>query len=173
MNANVTTPQVHPFHHADTGTWSYVVADVDSGQAAIIDPVLDFDAKSGRIAHTSAQQLLACVAEHGYQVRWLLETHAHADHLTAAQWLATQLPDAMVAIGQGIREVQRTFAPVFDLDEDGVAHHFDCLFGDGDEFIARGLQRQGEEGDLKIEKIGARLKRTLGDLVHLGMGQAW
>jgi len=140
MNANATTPRVHAFHHADTGTWSYVVADVQSGQAAIIDPVLDFDAKSGRIAHTAARQLVDCVAEHGYQVRWLLETHAHADHLTAAQWLAGQLPDAMIAIGQGIREVQRTFAPVFDLDEDGAAHHFDCLFGDGDEFTLGGIR---------------------------------
>lgn len=139
MNANATTPRVHPFHHADTGTWSYVVADGESGQAAIIDPVLDFDAKSGRIARTSAQQLLDCVAEHGYQVRWLLETHAHADHLTAAQWLAAQLPDAMVAIGQGIREVQRTFAPVFELNEEAAADDFDCLFGDDDEFTLGGI----------------------------------
>jgi glyoxylase-like metal-dependent hydrolase (beta-lactamase superfamily II) len=139
MNANTTTPRVHAFHHADTGTWSYVVADVESGQAAIIDPVLDFDAKSGRIAHTSAQQLLDCVAEHAYRVRWLLETHAHADHLTAAQWLATQLPDAMVAIGQGIREVQRTFAPVFELNEEAAADDFDCLFGDDDEFTVGGI----------------------------------
>jgi len=134
MNADTATPQVHSFHHADTGTWSYVVADAESGQAAIIDPVLDFDVKSGRTSQTSAQRLLDCVTEHGYQVRWLLETHAHADHLTAAQWLAAQLPDAMVAIGQGIREVQRTFAPVFELNEEAAADNFDCLFGDNDEF---------------------------------------
>lgn len=133
MNVSVTV-QVHPFHHAETGTWSYVVADRDSRQAAIIDPVLDFDAKSGRIAHTSAQRLLDCVRENDLQVRWLLETHAHADHMTAAQWLATQLPDAMVAIGQGIREVQRTFAPIFDLNMDSTAETFDCLFSDEDEF---------------------------------------
>jgi glyoxylase-like metal-dependent hydrolase (beta-lactamase superfamily II) len=126
--------RVFPFHHADTGTWSYVVADNASRQAAIIDPVLDFDAKSGRIAHASAQKLLDCVNEHGLQVRWLLETHAHADHLTAAQWLAAQLPDAMVAIGQGIREVQRTFAPVFELNPELAAENFDCLFSDDDEF---------------------------------------
>ncbi|MFC5579283.1 MBL fold metallo-hydrolase [Lysobacter niabensis] len=132
-----TTPakvQVHPFHHADTGTWSYVVADSSSRQAAIIDPVLDFDAKTGRITHVSAQALLDCAIEHGLRVRWLLETHAHADHLTAAQWLAAQLPDAMVAIGQGIREVQRTFAPVFELNPEAAAAAFDCLFTDDDEF---------------------------------------
>jgi glyoxylase-like metal-dependent hydrolase (beta-lactamase superfamily II) len=126
--------QVFPFHHADTGTWSYVVADSASRQAAIIDPVLDFDPKTGRIGHASAQALLDCVSEHGLQVRWLLETHAHADHLTAAQWLAAQLPDAMVAIGQGIREVQRTFAPVFELNPEAAANAFDCLFADDDEF---------------------------------------
>ena len=139
MNTNVAMPQVHSFHHADTGTWSYVVADAESGQAAIIDPVLDFDVKSGRTSQTSAQKLLDCVTGHGYQVRWLLETHAHADHLTAAQWLAAQLPDAMVAIGKGIREVQRTFAPVFELNEEAAADNFDCLFGDDDEFTVGGI----------------------------------
>ena len=138
MNTTATTVQaavqVFPFHHADTGTWSYVVADPVSRQAAIIDPVLDFDAKSAHITHVSAQKLLDCVNEHGFQVRWLLETHAHADHLTAAQWLAAQLPDAMVAIGQGIREVQRTFAPLFELNPETAAGDFDCLFSDDDEF---------------------------------------
>ena len=134
MNTSAPTVQVHSFHHAETGTWSYVVADPESRQAAIVDPVLDFDIKSGRIAHTAAQKLLDCVQEHGLQVRWLLETHAHADHLTAAQWLADQLPDAMVAIGQGIREVQRTFAPVFEINAEVAAENFDCLFGDDDEF---------------------------------------
>lgn len=140
---NATKPssvEVRPFHHAETGTWSYVVADSASRQAAIIDPVLDFDAKSGRIAHASAQKLLDCVAEHELQVRWLLETHAHADHLTAAHWLAEQLPDAMVAIGQGIREVQRTFAPVFEFSPETAAENFDCLFNDDDRFSLGAIQ---------------------------------
>ncbi|QNP39786.1 MBL fold metallo-hydrolase [Lysobacter solisilvae (ex Woo and Kim 2020)] len=139
MNAPGTPVQVHPFHHADTGTWSYVVADADSRHAAIVDPVLDFDAKSGRISHAAAQQLLDCVRDHGLQVRWLLETHAHADHMTAAQWLAAQLPDAIVAIGQGIREVQRTFAPVFELNPEAMAECFDCLFSDDDAFSLGGV----------------------------------
>ena len=139
-----TAPIVHAFHHADTGTWSYVVADPASQQAAIIDPVLDFDGKSGRTADTSARQLLQCVRDNQLQVRWLLETHAHADHLSAAQWLAAQLPDALVAIGQGIREVQRTFAPVFDLDDplDRAHASFDCLFGDDDTFMLGTIQAQ-------------------------------
>ncbi|HEV8693850.1 MAG TPA: MBL fold metallo-hydrolase [Lysobacter sp.] len=159
-----TSPRVHPFHHADTGTWSYVVADPASAQAAIIDPVLDFDAKSGRIAHTSAQKLLDCVRDNGLEVRWLLETHAHADHLSAAQWLSSRLPDAMIAIGQGIREVQRTFAPVFDLEDKlGAAHgNFDCLFGDDDEFTlgtikARAIPVPGHTRDSLAYLIGDAL----------------
>jgi glyoxylase-like metal-dependent hydrolase (beta-lactamase superfamily II) len=132
--------RVFPFHHADTGTWSYVVADDATRQAAIVDPVLDFDAKTGRIGHASAQALLDCANQHQLHVRWLLETHAHADHLTAAQWLASQLPDAMVAIGQGIREVQRTFAPVFELNPEAAASAFDCLFTDDDEFSLGAIQ---------------------------------
>jgi glyoxylase-like metal-dependent hydrolase (beta-lactamase superfamily II) len=134
MTASSATVQVYPFHHADTGTWSYVVADSSSRQAAIIDPALDFDARTGRISHGFAQKLLDCVNERQLQVRWLLETHAHADHLTAAQWLAARLPDALIAIGHGIREVQRTFAPVFELDPETAADSFDCLFNDDDEF---------------------------------------
>ena len=140
MTTPTTTVQVHPFHHADTGTWSYVVADPATRQAAIIDPVLDFDPKSARISQAFAQKLLDCVNEHRLQVRWLLETHAHADHLTAAQWLGARLPDAMIAIGHGIREVQRTFAPVFELDPETAADSFDCLFNDDDEFAVGALR---------------------------------
>lgn len=129
-------PTVHPLHHADTGTWSYVVADPATRMAAIIDPVLDFDAKSARIAGTSAQKLLDIVEQQAYDVRWLLETHAHADHLSAAQWLKQRLPAATLAIGTGIRTVQETFAPT--LDPDGAlatdGSQFDLLFGDDERF---------------------------------------
>lgn len=135
-------PVVHPLHHADTGTWSYVVADAQTRVAAIIDPVLDFDAKSARIATTSAQALLAIVDDQAYDVRWLLETHAHADHLSAAHWLKGKLPGATLAIGAGIREVQRTFAA--RLDPDGAiasdGSQFDRLFNDDDAFEVGSLQ---------------------------------
>ena len=127
------TPQVHPFHHADTGTWSYVVVDPIACAAAIIDPVLDFDAKSGRTGTTSAQRLLDVT--HGLHVHWLLETHAHADHLSAAQWLKSQLPAAKIAIGHGIRAVQRNFAPVFDFELADDGRQFDHLFLDDDAFM--------------------------------------
>lgn len=126
---------VQPFHHAGTGTWSYLVSDTSTDQAAIIDPVLDFDAATGRAATTSAQALLDEVRERHLDVHWLLETHAHADHLSSAQWLKTQLPQARVAIGHGIRAVQRQLAPSVDLPDlpcDGS--QFDHLFHDDETF---------------------------------------
>ncbi|MGY1530334.1 MBL fold metallo-hydrolase [Luteimonas sp. A649] len=139
---SAATPAVHPFHHAGTGTWSYVVADAASGDAAIIDPVLDFDMASGRTATTAAQALVDCVKAHGYRVRWLLETHAHADHLSAAQWLkTTHWPEAPVAIGSGIRDVQARFRDVFDLGP-GFAidgSQFDHLFTADETFALGGI----------------------------------
>jgi len=131
-------PVVHPFHHAGTGTWSYVVADAAGGMAAVIDPVLDFEMASGRTGTQSAQALADCVRGHGYRVAWLLETHAHADHLSAARWLKdTHWPDAPVAIGAGIRGVQARFRDVFDLGPgfpvDGS--QFDHLFAADEAFM--------------------------------------
>jgi glyoxylase-like metal-dependent hydrolase (beta-lactamase superfamily II) len=129
-------PHVDSLHHADSGTWSHVVADLDSGTAVIIDPVLDFDPKSGRTGTAFAQRLLDIVDHAGYRVGWILETHAHADHLTAAPWLKAKL-GAGIAIGAGIREVQKTFKPIFNLEEtfatDGS--QFDHLFEDGEKLL--------------------------------------
>lgn len=142
MNAVAQAPVVRAFHHAGTGTWSYVVSDRATGQAAIVDPVLDFDARSGRVSHGSAQRLLDAVRDGNLHVRWLLETHVHADHLSAAHWLSTQLPDAAIAIGRGIREVQRTFAPVFDggHEADTGPSPFDRLFEDDERFAIGSLE---------------------------------
>lgn len=127
---------VQPFFHAESNTWSYVVADPATRVAAIIDPALDFDPKAGRIGTASAQALLDHVVGRGLSVEWILETHAHADHLSAAQWLRSKLPDARVAIGSGIRAVQTTFRAVYNLGHEFPADgsQFDHLFHDGDRF---------------------------------------
>ena len=137
------TPVVVPFFHRDSNTWSYVVRDHASNAAAIIDPVLDFDAKAGRTSTTSAQALVDHVTMEKLDVRWLLETHAHADHLSAAHWLkATHFTAATLAIGEGIRTVQKAFRPIFNLGEhvpvDGS--QFDHLFVDNEIFAIGGLQ---------------------------------
>ena len=129
-------PDVQPFFHADSNTWTYLVRDPSGNAAAIIDPVLDFDAKAARTSTASAQKVADAARERGLDVQWILETHAHADHLSAAQWLKSQWPGATVAIGEGIRDVQKAFAPVFNL-EDGFrpdGSQFDRLFADGDTF---------------------------------------
>ncbi len=100
-------PTVTPFHHAATGTWSYVVADPATRVAAVIDPVLDYDWKSARTGTQAVDQLIAHCREQGLTVRWILETHAHADHLSSAQYVKQQL-GGEVAIGAGITSVQRT-----------------------------------------------------------------
>ena len=130
------SPTVIPFFHADSHTFSYLVADPTHGQAAIIDPVLDYDLEQDQTATHSAQTLLDTLDAHGWQLRWLLETHAHADHLSAGRWLRQQRPDACLAIGEGIRIVQRTLAPRYDLPKDFRADgsQFDHLFTDDERF---------------------------------------
>ena len=128
--------QVASFFHAPTNTWSHIVSDPATRAATIIDPVLDFDMATGRIWAEHAEQLLAHVRAHELCVEWILETHAHADHLTAAQWLKRALPNAKVGIGAGIVSVQKHFREVFALGADFAADgsQFDRLFADGEEF---------------------------------------
>jgi glyoxylase-like metal-dependent hydrolase (beta-lactamase superfamily II) len=126
-------PTLTPFFHAATSTWSWVLADPASRAAAIIDPALDFDPASGRIATWLADAIVAHVHEHALDVRWILETHAHADHLSAAHYLQQQI-GGRIGIGAGIVAVQRHFREVFALGdpaaEDG--RPFDQLFADDD-----------------------------------------
>ncbi|MFO1496561.1 MAG: MBL fold metallo-hydrolase [Lysobacterales bacterium] len=127
---------VTPHFHAQSCTYSYLVQDPVSRAAAIIDPCLDFDAKAGRIRTDSAAAMLAEVQAQGLTLQWILETHAHADHLSAGRWLRSQCPQARLAIGAGICGVQRTFQSVFHLDDSFRADgsQFDHLFGDGERF---------------------------------------
>jgi glyoxylase-like metal-dependent hydrolase (beta-lactamase superfamily II) len=158
----VTVPHVQSFYHAPTNTWTHVVADPDSKAAAIIDPVLDFDPASGRAWPEHAKIVLAWIRERELRVDWILETHAHADHLTAADWLKRQLlsdtnsaptdpllrtgpstklrtgPSTMLrtGIGAGIIAVQRHFRDVFALDPEFSADgsQFDHLFSADESF---------------------------------------
>jgi glyoxylase-like metal-dependent hydrolase (beta-lactamase superfamily II) len=135
-------PVVHPFFHEDSNTWTYVVSEPDGPAAAIVDPVLDFDPKAGRTSTASALALLDFVRGRGLQVEWILETHAHADHLSAGYWLKGRLPGARLAIGEGIRTVQKTFRPIFNLGEhfpvDGS--QFDHLFAADERFAIGSLE---------------------------------
>ncbi|WP_214000614.1 MBL fold metallo-hydrolase [Arsukibacterium sp.] len=125
--------QVQAFLDNDSETFSYVVTDNATRKAVIIDPVLDFDYKAGRTRTDSAEQILAYVKQHNLQVEWLLETHAHADHLSAAPFLRSKL-GAKVAIGAEITQVQTIFKDVFNLEKEFLPNgsQFDRLFADGD-----------------------------------------
>ena len=128
-------PGVTAFFDEATFTVSYVVQEPEGKHCAIIDSVLDFDPKSGRTSKDSADKVIAFVREHGLTVDWILETHAHADHLTAAPYLKSEL-GGQVGIGAHITDVQATFKKVFNANgafaTDGS--QFDHLFVDGESF---------------------------------------
>ncbi len=128
-------PVVASFFDEPTSTASYVVHDPVTRKCAIIDSVLDYDAAAGRLSHTSADVIVAYVEQHGLSAEWLLETHAHADHLSAAPYLQDRL-GGKLAIGREIITVQKVFGTIFnegaDFARDGS--QFDQLFDDGDTF---------------------------------------
>lgn len=128
------SPLVKSFYDPATATFTYVVYDHEGGRGAIIDPVLDFDLASASISTVSADRVLEFAAGQGLSIDWILETHAHADHLTAAAYLKEKT-GAQVAIGRGITAVQERFKALFGLEDllaDGC--QFDRLFDDGDTF---------------------------------------
>jgi len=161
MNADIRS-----FLHQPTSTWSYVVSDRERRAAAIIDPALDFDIHSGRCWTAAADAIVAHVRRERLAVEWILETHAHADHLTAAPYLKSVL-GGRVAIGEGIRKVQHVFREVFNLEPgfpvDG--RQFDRLLRDGEELAigsltARVIATPGHTSD--------SLSYLIGDAVFVG-----
>lgn len=135
---------IQAFFDEATNTVSYLVSDPATRQAAIIDAVLDYDHAGGKASTTSADRILAAAQAGGLQIAWILETHAHADHLSAAHYLKTRTA-APVAIGEHIREVQRIFRRKFNLDDvSGDGKEFDWLFRDGETFHI---------GDLAVEVL--------------------
>jgi glyoxylase-like metal-dependent hydrolase (beta-lactamase superfamily II) len=159
------SPQIRAFFDEPTNTVSYLVWDPATRRGAVIDPVLDFDLASGEADVRSAEAILAAAREQGVMLDWVLETHAHADHLSAAPFIKAE-SGAKIGIGEEIRQVQKIFRPIFDatdLKTDGS--DFDRLFADGETFAI---------GELEVEAIHvpghtpADLAYRIGDAVFVG-----
>lgn len=131
----MSLPHAQAFFDPQTSTYSYVVHQLGSSPCAIIDPVLDYDPAAAQTSTRSAQALLDYMQDHQLTLQWILETHAHADHLSAAAWLQDQA-GGQIAIGAPITQVQSTFKQIYHLSEqqptDGTP--FDVLWHDGDQF---------------------------------------
>ena len=132
---------VEAFFDPATFTYSYVVSDPASRQCALIDPVLDYDAASGRTARHSAERLIGYVREHGLAVQWILETHVHADHLSAGHYLKAQL-GGRLGIGDRITVIQQTFGKLFNAGAEFATDgsQFDHRFRDGEAFRVGNLE---------------------------------
>ena len=133
--------RIQHFYDEPTGTLSYVVSDEDNGHAAIIDPVVGYSMVSGRLDTGPSDVIIEYVHKEKLGLEWILETHAHADPVTGAQYIKSKI-GGTVAIGEGIRKVQAHFGPIFNLGDrfqpDG--NQFDHLFADGDTFTIGGLE---------------------------------
>ncbi|MFM9917305.1 MAG: MBL fold metallo-hydrolase [Rhizobacter sp.] len=136
-----TRLQVEGFFDPATWTVSYLALDAVTRQCALIDSVLDYDPKAGRTSTASADRLIARVRELGAQVQWILETHAHADHLSAAPYLKQEL-GGRLGIGEHITKVQEVFGRLFNAGAEFArdGRQFDHLFADGETFAIGGLQ---------------------------------
>ena len=136
---------IQHFYDEPTGTLSYVVVDPSTGAAAVIDPVLGYSMVSGRTDTAPADVVIDYISDNGLSLEWILETHAHADHLSGAQYLKSRL-GGTVAIGEGIRRVQAHFGELFNLGEEFKADgsEFDYLFSPGEQFRV---------GELEVEVL--------------------
>ncbi|MGV3523217.1 MAG: MBL fold metallo-hydrolase [Candidatus Sericytochromatia bacterium] len=135
--------KIEALYDAPTFTLTYLVYDEATRDAVVIDPVLDYDPAASRISLTSYEKLKARILEHGLTLHYVLETHAHADHLSSSQYIQHDFPGVKIGIGAHITRVQEVFKPVFqasDLATDGS--QFDQLFQDGEVFTAGALRFQ-------------------------------
>jgi glyoxylase-like metal-dependent hydrolase (beta-lactamase superfamily II) len=132
---------IEAFLDKASSTYTYVIFEQDGGHCAIVDPVLDYHPTSGRTGTTEADRVIAFVREHRLQVQWLLETHAHADHLSAAAYLRKEL-GGRIAIGQSIGKVQEVFRTLFNLEPEFKVDgsQFDHLFAPDEEFAIGNLK---------------------------------
>ncbi|KAM0717952.1 hypothetical protein Q7P37_006284 [Cladosporium fusiforme] len=160
------TAVIDSIYEPNTGTWQYVVADPLTLRSVIIDPVLDFDAETQTVSTNAADHILSLVRERGYKVDRILETHVHADHLTAASYLRETFAHEQgfrpsVAIGKRIRQVQQFFGGKYDIPIDELSDAFDKLFDDDETFEigslrATAIHLPGHTPDHMGYKIGGK-----------------
>lgn len=162
--SNEKKPEIQGFFDEATNTVSYLVVDPESRAAAFVDPVLDYDPKSGKVSTASADRLLNAAEKAKARIEWILETHAHADHLSAAQYLKAKT-GAKIGIGAHINDVQKIFTPVFNQKGPTDGREFDHLFKEGESLAI---------GGLTVEVIGtpghtpACVSYRIGDAVFVG-----
>ncbi|KAJ5387677.1 beta-lactamase-like protein [Penicillium cosmopolitanum] len=143
-SASTKEPTIHNIFEPATGTWQYIVADPSAKAAIIIDPVLNYEPATQAITTTAADELLALVKEKGYQIERILETHAHADHLTASAYLQHQLNQTQgfkppIGIGKRIAQVQNLFGLRYHIGKEEYEQVFDHLFDDDEKLTIGGL----------------------------------
>ncbi|KAJ5302977.1 hypothetical protein N7476_009776 [Penicillium atrosanguineum] len=179
--AATKVPTIHNIFENVTGTWQYIVADLFTSTAVIIDPVLDYDPTTQSITTQSADKLLSFVQEKGYKIERILETHAHADHLTSSSYLQSRLAQIQghkppIGIGKRIEQVQTLFGKRYGLTKDEYNHVFDKLFDDDETFsignlTAKAIHLPGHTPDHLGYQIGDNV--FCGDsLFHADIGTA-
>lgn len=174
----VQVPIIHNVFESRTGTWQYVVADPCTSTAAIVDPVLDFDPATETVATQTADALLSVVRDKGYKVDMILETHAHADHITAASYLQGRLAREQghrpfIGIGRRIVQVQKMFSERYKVPVEEYQGVFDKLFDDDETFhigslTATAIHLPGHTPDHLGYKIGGDTLRTSLSLTEAG-----